>query len=110
MSKRKFNDNNGEEEEEEEEEEEKYINISSIHDKIIYCLQCNSYLIYIKGLSIPKENHFSSCDNCESSHIQNVYIDEAKIYFDSKNITEKTKLIGADFSNIKRRCYSRKLV
>ena len=95
------------------EEGKKYINIDT--SKIIYCLQCNVYIIYIKGMPESK-NHYSSsssshcCDNCKNPHITNVFIDEAKVYFDSKNNTRKRKFIGTNCSNIKIRHYSRKII
>ena len=112
MSKRKINDDD-------DDDENKYISINT-NNKIIYCSQCDSYLIYIKGMTNAKNDHSttatttttstSCCDNCENPYVQNVYVDDAKIYYDSENITEKTKFIGPNSSNIKRRCYSGKII
>ena len=96
---------------EKENEKEKYINIDT--NKIIYCPQCNVYIIYIKEMIETEHNHFSTsfcCDNCKNPHIQNVFVDEAKIYFDSKYNTKRRKFIGPDYSGVKIRYYSWKII
>ena len=90
-------------------EEGNYLNINT--NKIIYCYKCNNYIIY-NNIAVIKHDHFptpSYCDNCKNPHIQNVYVDEAKIYFNSK-YTQKRKFIGPDCSNVKIRNYSWKIV
>lgn len=88
------------------ENDDKYIHINSDKYKIIYCLQCNFYLIYLRGV---KENN--RCENCNSPSLQNVFIDEAKIYFDAETCDDrKTTLVKGNPSFVKRRNYSWKII
>ena len=82
-----------------------YKSINTNNDvKIIYCPQCDAYLVY----STTDHNHYYSCGNCDNTHTQNVFVDEAKIYFNPKH--KSKRYIGANSSNIKIRHYSWKVI
>ena len=83
-----------------------YILINSNDNKIIYCSNCNMYIIYIKESS--DENYFCNKCGCSSIGIQNVFIDEAKIYFNPKQTIRR--YIGGNYSNIERQHYSWKYI
>ena len=100
MRKRKREEMN---EEEEEEEENNYIHIYDNNYKIIYCFQCNIYNIVFE-----KENNY--CNICYKLDTQNVFIDEAKLYFDSKSHIKQTKIIDTNPSFVKTIYYSSKIV
>ena len=101
-------------------EDKNYIKVDT--NKIIFCPQCNAYIIYIKGMIENEFNYFPPsstssfpspryrCDNCKNPRVQNVFVDEAKVYFNSENNIKKRKFIGTDCSSIQIRNYSRKVI
>ena len=90
-------------------DDDKFINVDT--SNIYYCPQCNSYNIYIKGYVENKDTHsYSRCNNCNNKFTQNIYVDEAKVYFNSEECIKKRKFIGRDCSTIKIRNYSRKVI
>ena len=91
------------EEEEEEEDNNKYIFIRNNDYKIIYCNQCNIY-----NIMFDKDNNY--CKNCSKLDTQNVFIDEAKLYFDSKSCTRETKIIDTNSKFIKTIHYSSQII
>ena len=72
----------------------KYISIKPNNDKIDYCLQCNFYIIRINGL-LKKEECEKYCYYCKNPHIQNIYVNDAKIYFEPRT----TNFIGSRKQN-----------
>lgn len=95
---------------EKEKNDNQYININSNEYKIIYCSQCNLYIIYNREIKESSPSSHIRCDNCSNPNLQNVFIDEAKIYFDSATCTRKTTFIRGNPSFIKRRHYSWKII
>lgn len=90
-------------EEIDEDEENSYIYIHNNDYKIIHCNQCNIYNIVFE-----KDNNY--CKNCYKHDTQNVFIDEAKLYFDSKSCTRQTKIIDANPNFVKTIHYSSKII
>lgn len=73
-------------------EEKEFIILTSNSHKIFYCSKCDRYIIiYMQEIN---KNIGCCCINCKYTYLQDIFIDEAKIYFNSKNSTKNIRYIG----------------
>lgn len=75
----------------------KYIFLNN-NEKIYFCAKCVRYIIYIKGKEIFK------CPICHYAFINNIFIDEAKIYFNPQRSDQRfigNELIGIRYFSTK---------
>ena len=84
--------------------ENEYIHIP-VYIRKYFCLKCNNYIIFMKGTT----NH--SCPNCYRPSIQNVFIDEAKLYFNPSTANKNIRYIRQnDTPTVAIQYYSRKII
>ena len=61
------------------------------NNKIYFCINCNRYIIHVKG-NFLNNNH---CPNCFYPFLHNVFVTEAKIYFNPrKSDTTTIRYVG----------------
>ena len=76
---------------------------------IKYCWQCNTYNILFTN--DKNTTTTTLCNNCHNNHsIQNVYVDEARIYFNSKTCSTNQRFIETNPTGIKRQYYFSQII
>ena len=92
----------------EQNEDKEYIYIANTNsNQIYYCSKCDRYIIYMQG---ENKNFHQICANCKYSYLQNIFVDEAKIYFNPKTSIKTNKFIGKDNLTLEIRHYSMKFM
>lgn len=72
------------------EDDKDFIFLTNNNHKIYYCSKCDRYIIK----KMQETNKNNGCTNCYYTYLQDIFVDEAKIYFNSKNNTKNIRYIG----------------